>query len=344
MLYSAGTDNIIKAANAITGKVVSKLAVPQSKSEEEDYATHLLSLTSQHIILGTDLGNLHIYDTRSPSKPTTHRNVHTSYISSISALPPTSESTSNMPKSFVTTGDSTIAVFDVHKGLITKSEPQDDEILSSCVVAGVGKGRRYTRAYVGMGEGTIHAFERGIWKDMVERIKVAKKDIEVDVMIDASKCGFLGQGESGVIAAGCGDGIIKIVKLGDNRVIHELEHKGSGNDEDEEEVEEGITALAVDCDGALISGGGECVRIWYEKDGTEQTDPKAKISKEEQDSDDSDDDDEKSSGGWSSDSDDSDVPKKKTKEKGNKRKRKKGKENMRGLPKKKVGTSFAGLD
>jgi len=202
-----------------------------------------------------------------------------------------------------------------------------------------------------MDNGTIHAFERGVWNDMVERIKIAKKDVEVDVLVDVADCGFgkhdvkSERAGAGAIAAGCGDGIVRVVRLGGNRVVEEFEH------EEGMESGEGVVALAVDCDGALVSGGGEGVRIWYERDLETVKETQEKDSDDEDDSeedkDESDDEEadknDDSSDGWSSDSD-SDGPSRKKKDNGNKKKRKKGKENMKGLPSRKKTSVFAGLD
>ncbi|KAF3906190.1 hypothetical protein ABW20_dc0101135 [Dactylellina cionopaga] len=354
VLYTAGTDSLIKCASTTTGQVTSKaLILPSATSS--DSPTHLHPLTPHHLLLGTDSGTVHLYDTRTSlqSKPTnTWQSIHDDYISSISPLPPTSESTSNLPKQFVTTGDSTIAYLDIRKGLISKSEDQENETLSSCVVSGVGKGARSTRAYVGMGDGIIHAFERGVWKDMCERIKVGGKGVEVDVVQQYVQAGDEEVTKGRCIAAGCGDGSVKIVRLGGNKVVRVFEHfEESGNGPEEE----GIAGIAFDSDGAMITAGGCLVNIWYQDEGAGEDEQKKQGSDEGEgedsssdsnDSDDSDDSDgseapvPKAKGRkLDSDSDDSDEA---SGSKSSQRRQKKRKNKHQGIgPKKPV---FGGLD
>ncbi|KAF3272474.1 WD repeat-containing protein jip5 [Orbilia oligospora] len=305
VLYTVGTDSLIKCASTSTGQVISKALVPSSDSS--DSPTHIHPLNPHHLLLGTDSGTIHLYDTRTslPSKPaTTWSSIHDDYISSISSLPPTSESTSNLPKQFVATGDSTLSYLDVRKGLIQKSDGQENETLTSCVVSGVGKGGRSTRAYVGMGDGIIHAFERGVWGDMCERIKIGGKGDDVDCVEEYVQEGDMEVTKGRCIVAGCGDGTVKVVRLGGNKVVRVFEHAVG-----EDAEEDGVTAIKFDCDGAMMTAGGSVVKIWYQdfrvaKEDEDDTDDKD--DKEEKKQDDSDDDSD-------SDSDDSDKPAAKSK-------------------------------
>ncbi|KAK6519471.1 WD repeat-containing protein jip5 [Arthrobotrys megalospora] len=347
VLYTAGTDSLIKCASTTTGQVISKAVVLSSDSS--DCPTHILPLNPHHLLLGTDSGTIHLYDTRTslPEKPvTTWESIHDDYISSITALPPTAESTSNMPKHFVATGDSTLSYLDVRKGLIQKSDDQENELLTSCIVSGVGKGGRSTRAYVGMGDGIIHAFERGVWGDMCERIKIGGKGDDVDCVEE-----YIQEGDSEVtkgrcIVAGCGDGTVKVVRLGGNRVVRVFEH-GVGEDAEEE----GVTGIKFDCDGSMITAGGSVVKIWYQDDGgsrdneeAEDTEKKGEDDNSDDDSDDDSDDSDKppakSKGRkLESDSDDSDEP---SGSKSSQRRKKKRKNKHQGVgPKKSL---FSGLD
>ncbi|KAF3934901.1 hypothetical protein ABW19_dt0205514 [Dactylella cylindrospora] len=315
-LYTAGTDSLIKVASTTTGQVTQKALIPPSSSTSQaDNPSHIHPLTPHHLLLGTDAGTIHLYDTRVslPVKPTlSWTSIHEDYISSISPLPPTSESTSNLPKSLITTGDTTLAVVDVRKGLMQRSEDQENELLSSCVVNGVGKGGRSTRVYAGMSSGTIHAFERGVWTDMCERIKIGGKDTEVDVVAEYTQTGDEEVGKGKCIAAGCSDGIVRVVRLGGNKIVRMFEHGGSGE-------EEGISAIGFDCDGSMVTAGGSTVKIWYqENDVAKLEDDEEEKRGKDKDSDDSDEDSDGDSDGsdeppakgktrkFESDSDDSD--------------------------------------
>ncbi|KAJ6263390.1 hypothetical protein Dda_1953 [Drechslerella dactyloides] len=291
LLYSAGTDSLIKCASTTTGQVTSKAVIPPTTSSP-DGPTYLHALTPQHLLLGTDSGTVHLYDTRTalPVKPTTTwTSIHDDYISSITPLPPTSESTSNLPKQFLVTGDSTISVLDIRKGVLARSEDQENETLSSCVVAGgVGKGGRSTRAYVGMGDGVVHAFERGVWSDMCERIKIGSRGMDVDVLQEYALTGDNELHKGKCIVVGCSDGRARVVRLGGNKVVRVFDHDG----EDGDGQEEGISGIAFDCDGAMMTAGGSVVKIWYMEDaGGDVDDSEADDSsndESEQDSDDSD--------------------------------------------------------
>lgn len=330
VLYTVGTDSLIKCASTTTGQVISKAVVPS------DSPTHIHPLNPHHLLLGTDSGTIHLYDTRTslPSTPaTTWSSIHDDYISSITSLPPTSESTSNLPKQFIATGDSTLSHLDVRKGLLQKSDDQENETLTSCVVSGVGKGGRSTRAYVGMGDGIIHAFERGVWGDMCERIKIGGKGDDVDCVEEYVQEGDAEVTKGRCIVAGCGDGSVKVVRLGGNKVVRVFEHGGGGEDAEEE----GVTAIKFDCDGAMMSAGGSVVKIWYQDFGGGKDD--------EDDSDDDSDSDSdkpvaKSKGRkLESDSDDSDEP---SGSKSSQRRKKKRKNKHQGAgPKKSL---FGGLD
>jgi WD repeat-containing protein 55 len=118
------------------------------------------------------------------------------------------------------------------------------------------------------------------------------------------------------VCVGVGDGGIRIVRLGMNKIVGEvLRH---------DEVE-AVVALGFDVEGRLISGGGEVVKVWQEKMHLSEDD-------EDEDSDD---------GGATkrakSDSDDSDAPEEadsSDEEEGRRRKKKrkrtKGKEKSAG--------------
>ncbi|KAH7402828.1 heterokaryon incompatibility protein-domain-containing protein [Pyrenochaeta sp. MPI-SDFR-AT-0127] len=264
-LYSAGTDGIVKIADSSTGQVTAKIAVPQDPTHNGiDAPTLVHALSPQSLILTTDSSALHIYDIRhlggnSPIKPENTHHPHDDYISSLTPLPPTHASTSGFSKQWVTTGGSTLAVTDLRRGVMVRSEDQDEELLTSLIVTGLStKGTNVgEKVVVGAGNGVLTLWERGVWDDQDERI-----------VIDRSKGGGEsldtiallpdGVGPGGkIVAVGMGNGGVRFAKIGPNKIIGELKH--------DELSQEGVIGLGFDVTGRMISGGGKTVKIWGEQ-------------------------------------------------------------------------------
>ena len=138
-----------------------------------------------------------------------------------------------------------------------KSEDQEEELLSSVFVGGLRSrpGRSSgEKVLIGSGSGVLTLWERGVWDDQDERIIVdgGKGGGE---SLDALVVMPDGVGDGGKnIAVGVGDGSIRIVRLGQNKVVGVLRH---------DEVE-GVVALGFDVSGRMVSGGGSIVKVWQE--------------------------------------------------------------------------------
>ncbi|KAF1990292.1 WD40 repeat-like protein [Aulographum hederae CBS 113979] len=263
-LYSAGADGLVKAAMTETGKVVGKIAVPLNSSTDEiDAPTLLRVLSPQTLLLATDSSALHIYDLRASSPFTTPRpqqthRPHEDYISSLTPLPPSAASTSGFSKQWVTTGGTTLAVTDLRRGVMVRSEDQEEELLSSTMVTGwYTKGNATgEKLLVGDGSGVVTLWDRGVWDDQDERI-IIDRGVGGGESVDAIAQLPEGVGPGGkVVAVGLGNGLVRFVNLGPNKIIDSLSHDEQG---------EGVVALDFDVGGRMISGGGQSLKVWHEK-------------------------------------------------------------------------------
>lgn len=258
-MYSAGTDAIVKHFDAANGRVISKMAIPTTTTQP-DAPSLLHVLNPQALLLGTDSGALHIIDLRDgrPGKrPAQTHFPHADYVSSITPLPPTEESTSGFPKQWVSTGGTTLAVTDVRRGVLVRSEDQEDELLGACFIHGIGpkKMRGNGMVAIGSGSGVLTLWDKGSWDDQQERIIVdgGKGGGEsVDAVVAVPR--ELGLGQK--VVCGVGDGSLRVVNL----LTREVDRSVNLRHDDVEAV----VSLAFDCENRLISAGGHTIKIWEE--------------------------------------------------------------------------------
>jgi hypothetical protein len=205
-------------------------------------------------------------------------------------------------------------VTDLRRGVLVRSEDQEEELISSVYVSGLKAGgtSRGEKLIVGGGSGVLTLWEKGAWDDQDERIVVDRgldggESLEVLAVVPDE----LGKGK--MVAVGQADGAVQFVQLGSNQLVSKVVH---------DELE-GVVGLGFDVGGRMVSGGGSIVKVWHEAvDGDDEEDEGEQRSQKRpfgNDVDDSENDTPKGS--------DDDVEKKSKKKR---KKRKKGRRKDRG--------------
>ncbi|RDA91892.1 hypothetical protein CP533_0377 [Ophiocordyceps camponoti-saundersi (nom. inval.)] len=283
-IYSAGTDSLIKHFDPSTGQVISKAIIP-SASSAPDAPCLLHALSPQSLLLATDSGALHTLDLRDSkpgSRPAQTHFPHADYVSSIAPLPPSDESTSGVPKQWISTGGTTLAVTDLRRGVLIRSEDQEDELLSAIFVPGLGPKHNRANGIVAVGSttGVLTLWDRGAWDDQQERIIIDRsREESIDALVRVPPEMGLGAHK---LVCGDGDGNLRIVDLARRHVDVSANLR---NDD-----AEGVVSLDFDPHNRLISAGGRIVKVWEELSDLQRND------ESDDEDDDSDDEDEAKDG------------------------------------------------
>jgi WD repeat-containing protein 55 len=241
----------VKHFSPVTGQVASKLAVP-AQNGAPDAPTLLQVLSPQTLLLGCDSGALHLVDLRdhalAAGRPQQTHIPHADFVASITPLPPSDASTSGHSKQWVSTGGTTLAVIDLRRGVLVRSDDQEDELLSAVFVPGLGpkKNRDNGVVAVGTATGVLTLWDKGAWDDQTDRIVVDRAGESLDCIVQIP--------DTKKVAVGLGDGNIRLVDLGRREVETTLRH---------DEVE-AVIGLGFDCQGRMISAGGTTVKVWEE--------------------------------------------------------------------------------
>lgn len=253
-----------------------------AQDSDIDAPTVAHALSPQTLLLATDSGALHLFDPRVKSTHVTARpqqthHPHDDYISSLSEIPPSEASTSGFSKQWLTTGGTTIALTDLRRGVLVRSEDQEEELISSAYVTGLSTAgsNQGEKLAVGSSNGVITLWEKGAWDDQDERIVLSRHQQGEEESIDVLTPVPDELGLDKMIAAGQADGRIAFVKLGSNRIVQTFQH---------DELE-GVSGLGFDVDGRMVSGGGKIVKVWQKNDAATED-----VDDSDDDSDDSEDD------------------------------------------------------
>lgn len=202
---------------------------------------------------------MHIYDLRENTsvisvQPQYTEFPHADYVSSITPLPASDTSTSGFPKQWLSTGGTTVAITDVRRGVMVKSEDQGEELLSSCYVNNLPRRRSgpVEKMLVGGAGGVITLWEKGVWGDQDSRIivdagKGGGESIETIVKVPDSLGSY-------TVASGMGNGAIRFSNLVSQELMGGIVH---------DELE-GVVGLGYDCSNRLVSGGGQTLKVWEE--------------------------------------------------------------------------------
>ena len=226
------------------------------RSSSIDSPTLLHTLSPQTLLIATDSSFLYLYDLRTDSSVPTSRpqqahHPHEDYVTSITSLTPTENSTSGFSKQWVSTGGTTVAVTDLRRGILTKSEDQGEELLSSTIVS--------NKLVVGGEKGGLRFWDVGVWDDNEKTVTVGK-GASADILATVPE----GVGKEQMLAVGMDDGFVRFVGMGGKRpkVLGAVSH---------DEVE-GVLGLGFEAGGRMCSGGGTTCKIWEEGKGGEELD------------------------------------------------------------------------
>jgi len=239
-----------------------------AEKSEIDPPTLIHALTPQTLLLATDSSALNIYDLRSEStiiapRPSQTHHPHEDFIASLTPIPTSATSTSGFPKQWVSVGGSTLAITDLRRGVMVRSEDQEEELISSIFVDGLKKGgtSQGEKVLVGGAGGVISLWEKGAWGDIDERIVVDRGGAAIESMalVPDGGAGMGAQGNMKIVAVGLEDGRVRFVRLGMNKVVQ-------GLDVNHDDVE-GVVAVGFDVSGRMVTGGGQVVKIWHDARG-----------------------------------------------------------------------------
>ncbi|KAK6460344.1 hypothetical protein DFJ63DRAFT_248970 [Scheffersomyces coipomensis] len=283
-VYSIGTDNVIKKAQIINGKVVAKVDTTQDFTDPKDHINKLChSTTHSFLLAGTETGNVLIYDTKSNGLKRSDYKIFQANDDQINQILPMPDVSAYH---YLTIGSTTLSHIDIRKGIITQSENQEDELLSMCYPSNDTKN---DEVIVGHGEGivTIWKNSKNRFADQLTRIKI-NKECSIESMVPTYNQDDDELANS--IWCGDSDGLLHRINYKQGK-IGEVRVHSAGNGLGDE-----VEALDIDFEYRLVSASMGNLKIWSNED--------IEAGEEEEEEDDDDEDDDDSDVGGNGDDDD----------------------------------------
>lgn len=246
-VFTIGVDNILKKANAGTGKVVKKVDLQNHGSK---FAKLIHSATHQYLLLGDEEGNVLVLDSETLKLKNKIVKIHGG-----DAINDIFQFTKRSVYKYISLGQTTLAYWDSResnetdtddtpeeKRKVLVSDDQEDEILCGTFVdpeAG-------DTIVCGMGEGilTVWKPEKNDLEDQLNRIKVSKGE-SIDAIVPTLQ-------DDNCIWCGASNGRLYKVDAKRGLVVEVREHS---------EMDE-VGFLDLDYDYRLVSGGMDSLLIW----------------------------------------------------------------------------------
>lgn len=247
-VYTAGSDKVLKKANAKTGKVVAK------NKQLEDVPT-VMSINENFVIIGTENGSVLYYNPDNLKLAHSMKDIHEDSISSIVHVPGKSK------YQVAVSSGSVVNTVDVRKEkVVLASDDQEDELTSGCLAS-------EELSVFGTAQGILTIWRNHHLQDQVNRVRLSDDSVD---------CVIAGEDEN-IVYAGCSDGCVYEVDIKTGKKLHTFEH---------DDIEE-VTLIELDYEYRLVSGSMESLKIWSiegdiveeEEEGSKKKSKKSKKDK-----------------------------------------------------------------
>jgi hypothetical protein len=227
VIFSTGSDMVIKKAKSETGKVVIK------NMDTLQSTPTVIKVNESYLLVGDEDSNLTVFDQRTLQKTHHFPNIHLDCITSIVDLPYKNK------YHFLSSGATTVAHIDIRKGVLSQSDDQEDEILCGCLSS-------EKNSVFGMSEGVVTIWENEHLEDQINRIRLSDETID---------CMIAGEDDHQVFAGGA-DGVVRQVNVRASRIEDKWIHSNT----------EEVGMLELDCDYRLVSASMETLKVWKNPD------------------------------------------------------------------------------
>ncbi|SMN19841.1 similar to Saccharomyces cerevisiae YPR169W JIP5 Essential protein required for biogenesis of the large ribosomal subunit [Maudiozyma saulgeensis] len=246
-IYSIGTDNILKKADVMSGKVIQKTNI---QNDNHKFSKMTVSSTHPILLLGDEVGNVFTIDTKTFKLLNVIKGIHGG--DSINDI---FHFAKRSVYKFISAGETTLAYWDCRssnendstetdelKRTVVYSDDQEDEILCGTFL----DPEEGETVVCGMGEGvvTIWKPEKNDLEDQMSRIKITK-DESVECIVPTLQ-------DDNCVWCGCSNGKLYKVDIKGSRISEIRTH----NSVDE------VQFLDIDYDYRLVSGGMDNIKIW----------------------------------------------------------------------------------